>query len=224
MRVRAVFCILAFGAAAVAAPAYAGFEFTPAPQQAAPASQPPAEQPMPIVPAPAVVAEPLMPPPQTDPVIAQGSVSRDTTYAALDASMAGLDRLPPPAQPVPQSGLVINPYPLQQSAQTMPEPMPQTSTPPLPAPSSVICNEAPAPQNAFPEAIGFGRDLPLALALSQVVPPDYSYNFASNVDTGAQVSWQGGRPWNQVLNDMLATSGLRANIQGKQVTIESARS
>lgn len=75
---------------------------------------------------------------------------------------------------------------------------------------------------AFPHAVGFGRDLPLALALSQVVPPQYSYAFAQNVNVGQVVSWQGGKPWNEVLDEMLASSGMRAVIKGNQITIISA--
>ncbi len=74
----------------------------------------------------------------------------------------------------------------------------------------------------FADAVGFGRDLPLALALSQVVPPEYSFSFANNVDAGETVSWQGGKSWDAVLNDMLAPHGLRAIISGNQVTIQSA--
>ena len=78
--------------------------------------------------------------------------------------------------------------------------------------------------NSFSEAAGFGRDLPLALALSQIVPPEYSYAFGETVDTGAIVSWQGGKPWDKVLEDMLAPAGLMAVIQNNQVTIRNKNS
>jgi hypothetical protein len=42
------------------------------------------------------------------------------------------------------------------------------------------------------------------------------------VNVGSTVSWQGGKPWNEVLNDMLATQGMRAVISGSQITILSA--
>ena len=80
---------------------------------------------------------------------------------------------------------------------------------------------SPTPESAaFGDAVGFGRDLPLALALSQVVPPDFSYAFAQGVNAGTTVSWQGGKPWNEVLNDMLAANGLHAVIQNNMVTIQ----
>ena len=79
-----------------------------------------------------------------------------------------------------------------------------------------------AAKGGFTEAVGFGRDLPLALALSQVVPPEYSYAFARNVNVGTTVSWQGGKPWNEVLDEMLAQNGMKAEIEGGQVTIHNA--
>ena len=74
--------------------------------------------------------------------------------------------------------------------------------------------------NVYAEAVGFGRDLPLALALSQVIPEQYSPSFAQNVDAGVTVSWEGGKSWNQVLNDMLRPKNLTAVIQGNQVIIQ----
>lgn len=78
------------------------------------------------------------------------------------------------------------------------------------------------PIGGFSQAVGFGRDLPLALALSQVIPDGFTHSYAANVDPGMTVSWEGGKPWNQVLNEMLAQKGLSASIIGNQVTIQSS--
>lgn len=77
------------------------------------------------------------------------------------------------------------------------------------------------PSKKYAEAVGFGRDLPLALALSQVIPAEFIHSFAKNVDAGVTVSWEGGRPWNQILDDMLSPKNLTAVIQGNQVIIQS---
>ncbi len=82
-----------------------------------------------------------------------------------------------------------------------------------------------APVNAMPirqyaQAIGFGADLPLALALNQVIPSEFVHSFALGVDPGTTVSWQGGKPWDQVLNDMLRPAGLTAVIKQNTVTIQ----
>jgi hypothetical protein len=105
------------------------------------------------------------------------------------------------------------------------------AAPLYPAPAPILPAQKPRPpvalqqntgSSGFSEAVGFGRDLPLALALSQVVPPDYSFSFAQNVDAGATVSWEGGKSWDQVLQDMLTPLGMRAIISGNQVVIQSA--
>lgn len=69
-------------------------------------------------------------------------------------------------------------------------------------------------------AEGFGADLPLALAVSQVVPDNFTHNFALGVDPGTTVSWQGGKAWNLVLEDMLRPQGLTAEIKNNTVTIQ----
>lgn len=100
------------------------------------------------------------------------------------------------------------------------EPSPRTSL--IPMPGGIV--EPEMPKVKYMDAVGFGRDLPLALALSQVVPPNYAYSFAEDDSAGATVSWEGGKPWDQVLDDMLAPQGLRAIIEEdkKKVIISSA--
>ncbi len=78
------------------------------------------------------------------------------------------------------------------------------------------------PQSTYDAVEGFGSDLPLALALSQVVPPQYSYSFGSGVNPGARVSWNGGKPWDIVLKDMVAPLNVGATISGKSVILSSS--
>lgn len=112
-------------------------------------------------------------------------------------------------------------------------PMPQTLDNAVPKPSlvqkPVISSSqaglsAPVSQAAFQDAVGFGKELPLALALSQIVPPEYSYAFGQSVNTGEIVSWEGGKPWNVVLDEMIAPKGLKAVISGNQVLIQGRQS
>lgn len=77
------------------------------------------------------------------------------------------------------------------------------------------------PSIKYAEAVGFGRDLPLALALSQVIPSEFTHSYAIGVDAGVSVSWEGGKPWDQVLHDMLSAQNLTAVIQGDQVIIQN---
>lgn len=55
---------------------------------------------------------------------------------------------------------------------------------------------------------GFGNDMPLALALRQIVPARYAFNFGEGVNAGTKVSWEGGKPWNDVLDAALAPIGV----------------
>lgn len=103
-----------------------------------------------------------------------------------------------------------------------PLPIPARKPDVVPAPAATMA--ASQPSADFTQAVGFGRDLPLALALSQVIPEGYNYSFGQNVDLGTTVSWQGGKPWNEVLRDMLSQTGLKADIIGDQVSIKSANS
>ena len=92
---------------------------------------------------------------------------------------------------------------------------------PAPLPGIVVPRRSVEEKEIYIEAIGFGRDLPLALALSQVIPSGFTHSFVKNVDAGASVSWEGGKSWDQVLNDMLSPKNLTAVIQGNQVIIQS---
>ncbi len=71
----------------------------------------------------------------------------------------------------------------------------------------------------YTNAVGFGKGIPLALALSQIVPSNYSPSYLKDVDTGMTVSWEGGRPWNQVLEKTLNDQGLSSSIRGNKVII-----
>jgi|GEM_PF-1227064 len=66
---------------------------------------------------------------------------------------------------------------------------------------------------------GFGSDLPLAIALQQVVPPGHQFSFAEGVNPGVKVSWEGGKSWQAVLTDMLATQGLGYRVRDNVVVV-----
>lgn len=65
-----------------------------------------------------------------------------------------------------------------------------------------------AKNETFDVIDGFGKDLPLALALRQVVPARYAFSFGQGVNAGTKVSWVGGKPWNEVLEATLTPIGL----------------
>lgn len=66
---------------------------------------------------------------------------------------------------------------------------------------------------------GFGQDIPLYLALDQIVPPSYITRIASGIDPDTPLSWTGGKPWNTVLNNALNGTKLQADITGNIVHV-----
>lgn len=59
---------------------------------------------------------------------------------------------------------------------------------------------------------GFGSEMPLVIALQQIVPPNYAYTIGKGVNPGQKVSWEGGKPWNEVLTSTLHPIGIKFSI------------
>ncbi len=152
--------------------------------------------------------------------------SGSATHDAYDVSrleqgmMEGTANLRPIKVPGHRNVTYVPQTPEIEEYKPLPMPARKPAAPPVP----MAAPSAQTVENDFAQAVGFGRDLPLALALSQVIPADYTYSFGQNVDLGTTVSWQGGKPWNEVLRDMLSQTGLKADISGNQVSIKSANS
>ena len=70
------------------------------------------------------------------------------------------------------------------------------------------------------EISGFGKRVPLVLALREIVPATYQFAYAPGLNLGALVDWQGGRPWHDVLNTVLSSQGLYANESGEVISID----
>ena len=66
---------------------------------------------------------------------------------------------------------------------------------------------------------GFASNVPLAGALRQILPSEYGFSVGQDVQLSALVSWQGGHPWRQTLEDMLHSVGLATREQGKMIHI-----
>ena len=112
------------------------------------------------------------------------------------------------------------------AAKTMPQNAPQSV---LPVESTALyaTNGAPTAGAAVNDAIasrydianGFGRDLPVVMAIRQIVPAQYGFVFDDGIDLSSRVSWQGGKPWDIVLQETLTPLGLTASIHGSVVTV-----
>ena len=125
--------------------------------------------------------------------------------------------------PVPQARYYDNsaPVPLTASA---PEPMPMPAQRPVPAPAPMMAAQmAPTPV-AAPASMdrpvqGFANNVPLSVALRQILPPDYGFSMSQDVDLSTLVSWRGGRPWRETLQAMLQTVGLTMQEQAQMINV-----
>lgn len=138
----------------------------------------------------------------------------------------GLAPIPAPAMTPYANEMAMPQVQMQVNPPAAPQPYGQASGQPhqMMAPQTApSVNYAPimpqAPQSSYPMAVGFGADLPMMTAIKQIVPADFGLAFEAGVPGDMLVSWQGGRPWNDVLATVLAPHGLEARIQGKMVTI-----
>lgn len=132
----------------------------------------------------------------------------------------------PPAMPIEEAssepGTMTTPVmaPLAPAREYVPAPL-------APLPSSVMeTTTAPPPiaPNAGPDKVvlGFANNVPLSVALRQVLPTDYAYSVAQDVSLGTLVSWRGGANWREVLKNMLLPAGLAAKEEGLLVEIVPA--
>lgn len=55
---------------------------------------------------------------------------------------------------------------------------------------------------------GFGKEIPLAIALRDIVPSQYAFSFSPREIAGTKISWRGGKPWQDVLKDALTAHDL----------------
>lgn len=149
--------------------------------------------------------------------ISQAPIHTTNTYAPGDdptqwnqPHSAGANTMAPRPPVIAQPAA---PQPLLQPAAQQPMPMQPQAQP----------QQAPMVMGAgtYAMAEGFGRDLPLVMALRQIVPPSYGFVFDPRVDLSRRISWQGGMPWDMVLQNTLAPLGLSARIQGTSVSILS---
>lgn len=110
------------------------------------------------------------------------------------------------------SSLVLNPYPLEN------ENIDQDQTVNYGEDDNKDKNENIASYDVIE---GFGVDMPMALALRQIVPAEYAYSFNSEINLGALLSWEGGKPWDEVLDDALTPLGVKALIHSKKVFLSN---
>jgi len=99
-----------------------------------------------------------------------------------------------------------------------------TSTPSVPA-QGQNASLGTLPEAAAPDIVvqGFANNVPLAVALRQVLPAGYGFSIDQDVDLGTLVSFQGGKPWRETLQAMLQPVELTMREQNKMVAISRAQ-
>ena len=66
---------------------------------------------------------------------------------------------------------------------------------------------------------GFGKDVPLAFAVRQIVPNDYLVRFETGIDQNVLVSWSGADEWQSVLGAVTSPRGLSFRLDTQTVII-----
>lgn len=84
------------------------------------------------------------------------------------------------------------------------------------SPSSRV-HDAGTPPDFIPRAEGWANEVPVALALKQVVPAGWTVRLdkadGRSVDESRVVSWSGGRPWPVVLGDLAQRGRFEATVR-----------
>lgn len=78
------------------------------------------------------------------------------------------------------------------------------------------------PVAAAGQVQGFGKQVPLVVALRQLLPQGYTFVRGEGVDLSQSVDWQGGKAWNDVLADAVKPLGLTATLTGDTVVLNRA--
>lgn len=112
-----------------------------------------------------------------------------------------------------------------QSAGTMTAPVAPTpivpASAPAPLPSLGVAPVSPVIVEGHGDVTvsGFANNVPLSVALRQVLPADVGFSVNQDVNLGALVSWKGGGTWRDTLKNMLQPVGLVAKEHDKMVTV-----
>lgn len=192
-------CTAALGLVMTATSAQAGFQWI-APVEPAPKAQAPAPAEVPLAPQTTGTPQGLS---GLEPVIdwhAKKQTKRD------DIMWSETTEAEMPAEPITavekhMAGLPVTESAAQVTSAEQPEKMPEQTS-----------SDEPVVQ-------GFGSDLALVIALQQIVPAGYQFSFAPGVNPGSVVSWQGGKPWPEVLKAALDEQGLGFQVQNNVVVV-----
>lgn len=141
--------------------------------------------------------------------------------AVSQPAQAGFQWVAPGAaeQPAPptRAPLNLDAFPPAQIIEGKPAPLPPVSARTQDGPMSL-----PAVTPKEDVVRGFADNIPLSVALRQVLPQDVGFSVAQDVSLGTLVSWKGGAPWREVMKRMLSPVGLTIKEQDHLVQVVRA--
>lgn len=187
--------------------AFAGFEFV-APQAAAPAPAPVADAPDAVPPLVAGDSAPVDMGGEFAETPVAKIVKQDNARAAIP-----LEPIEVPLTPVVANSdaLLIETRPLEQAAAFPP------AAAALPSQLPTHFRDA-GKMNEGGNVQGFGRGVPLAIALQQIVPPSYRYAFEAPINPSMRISWSGDKPWKAVIADIARSNDMNVDIASNVVS------
>ena len=66
---------------------------------------------------------------------------------------------------------------------------------------------------------GFGKDIPLVIAVDQIIPEEYNPIFSPHIHLGQRISWSENISWQHALESSLTETGLAFDVRGKSVYV-----
>ena len=202
-------CSLLFAVSLISSPVQAGFEWVPAQNATPPALLKPQE---------IIIPEPVYAQPEQMPVVEMHHGDAMPT--------GGMRHMAVTPEPDAESDAVVDDEMVAMYEEpAMAEPVDEMVSEEeavIVEDVAVVTYEETMPKQAYATAYGFAKDMPLALALRQIVPASYAFSFETDVNIGTRVSWQGGEPWNTVLKTALGQQNLSATVYDDRILIRNA--
>lgn len=118
-----------------------------------------------------------------------------------------------------------------QRAPVLSVPSLDSSVPVAAAPAAVPTKVAPvmapsiaavAEQSSEPVVNGFADNIPLVMALRNIVPAGYQLSYGASVNLSEKTSFNGGKPWKEVLSEVLEPVKLSYQQRGNIIYVRSA--
>jgi hypothetical protein len=138
------------------------------------------------------------------------------TPIIIDGTTPSAQGMPAPEMPsADQNPVIITTSTPAAGSEAQPVPL----SPPPTITATPSASAAPAAAPAPDTVQGFANQVPLTVALRELLPPGYGFSIDQDVDMGVLVSFQGGKPWRGTLAAALEPVGLVMREQAQMISI-----